>query len=112
MESSAAAPAHQGVVPAGHGFLWPETAGKWENGPSSDPEPDYTREPGQLVLARILLAQDRPGQVFALLGWLIAGQRAGQAAAGIPFGYLARLQRAFAAGPPAPDPGSSGIIDR
>ena len=24
---------------------------------------------------------------------------------GVPFGYLARLQRAFAAGPPAPDPG-------
>ena len=32
---------------------------------------------------------------------LIVGQRAGQAAAGVPFGYLARLQRAFAAGPPA-----------
>jgi len=44
----------------------------------------------------------------ALPGRLIAGQ----AAAGIPFGYLARLQRAFAAGPPAPDPGPSGIIGR
>ena len=42
--------------------------GKVGNGSSSDPEPDYTREPGQLVLARILLAQDRPGQAFALLG--------------------------------------------
>ena len=28
------------------------------------------------------------------------------AAPGAPFGYLARLQRAFAAGPAAPDPGS------
>ena len=27
------------------------------------------------------------------------------AAPGVSFGYLARLQRAFAAGPPAPDPG-------
>jgi LuxR family maltose regulon positive regulatory protein len=33
------------------------------------------------------------------------------AAPGAPFGYLARLQRAFAAGPPAPDPGPSGIIE-
>jgi LuxR family maltose regulon positive regulatory protein len=50
----------------------------------------------------------------ALLGRLIAAQRAGsgfQAAAGVPLGYLARLQRAFAAGPSAPDPGPSGIIE-
>ena len=31
-------------------------------GSSSDPEPDYTREPGQLVLARILLARTGPGR--------------------------------------------------
>ena len=47
----------------------------------------------------------------ALLGRLIAAQRARQAAASVPLGYLARLQRAFAAGPPAPDPGPSGIVD-
>ena len=152
-----------------------------ENGLGPDDEPDYAREPGHLVLARILLAQDRPGpalalldrlhataeaqgragslietgalralalaaagdeagavtalagaltlacpqghvRVFAdegppmaaLLGRLVAAQRAGsgfQAAAGVPLGYLARLQRAFAAGPPAPDPGPSGIIE-
>ena len=29
----------------------------------------------------------------------------------VPLGYLARLQRAFAAGPPAPDHGRSGIIE-
>jgi LuxR family transcriptional regulator, maltose regulon positive regulatory protein len=46
----------------------------------------------------------------ALLGRLHRGP-SGQAAAGIPFGYLARLQRAFAAGTPAPDPGLSGIIE-
>ena len=152
-----------------------------ENGLGPDDEPSYAREPGHLVLARILLAQDQPGpalalldrlhatakaqdrtgslietgalralalaatgdeagavtalagtlllsgpqghlRVFAdegppmaaLLGRLVAAQRAGsgsQAAAGVPLGYLARLQRAFAAGPPAPDPGPSGLID-
>ena len=154
-----------------------------ENGLGPDDEPDYAREPGHLVLARILLAQDRPGhaltllgrlhaaaaaqdragglietgalralalaatgdeasavtaltgalmlacpqgyvRVFAdegppmaaLLGRLIAAQRTGQAAAGVPFGYLARLQRAFAAGSPAPGSGRDtaavpGLID-
>jgi LuxR family transcriptional regulator, maltose regulon positive regulatory protein len=149
-----------------------------ENGLGPDDEPDYPRESGHLVLARILLAQDRPGQALALLdrlraaaaaqdragslievgalralalaaagdetgsvtalaealvlacpqgyvrvfadegppmaallGRLVAAQRAGQAAAGVPLGYLARLQRAFDAGQPAPDPVSSGIID-
>ena len=129
---------------------------------SADDEPDYPREPGHLVLARVLLAQERPGQALALLdrlqaaaavhdragslieiqalqalalavsgdetaavaalagaltlacaqgyvrifadegppmaalaGRLIAAQRAGHAAAGVPLGCLARLQRAF-----------------
>ena len=157
-----------------------------ENGLGPDDEPDYAREPGHLVLARILLAQDRPGpalalldrlhaaadaqgrtgslietgalralalaaagdeagavtalagalllaspqghiRVFAdegppmaaLLGRLVAAQRAGsgfQGAAGVPLGYLARLQRAFAAAHPAPEPGRGavsppGIVD-
>ena len=139
-----------------------------DNGLGPDDEPDYARESGHLVLARILLAQDRPGQALALLdrlhaaaavqdrtgslieigalralalaasgdeagavatlagalllacpqgyvrvfadegppmaallGRLIAAQRTGRAAAEVPLGYLARLQRAFAAGPPA-----------
>jgi len=38
-----------------------------ESGLGPDDEPDYAREPGQLVLARILLAQGRPGQALALL---------------------------------------------
>ena len=160
-------------------------AARWAqgNGLGVDDEPDYPREPGQLVLARVLLAQDRPGlalalldrlhaaaapaqdrggsiietgalralalaasgqdaaavtalaealmlacpqgyvRVFAdegppmaaLLGRLVAAQRVGQAAAGVPLGYLARLQQAFGAGPPAPGPGHDtavpGIVD-
>jgi LuxR family maltose regulon positive regulatory protein len=154
-----------------------------ETGLGPDDEPDYAREPGHLVLARILLAQGRPGRALALLGRLhaaaaaqgragslietgalralalaatgdeegavtalaeallparpqgyvrvfadegppmaallgrlIAAQRAGQAAAGVPLGYLARLQRAFGTGPAAPGPGPDtaavpGIVD-
>ena len=149
-----------------------------ENGLGPDDKPNYAREPGHLVLARILLAQDRPGQALALLdrlhaaaaaqgragslietgalralalaaagdeagavtalagalalacpqghvrvfadegppmaallGQLIAGQRTGQAAAGVPLGYLARIQRAFGPGQPARDPVSGGIVD-
>ena len=51
----------------------------------------------------------------ALLGKLIAAQRTGHLAAGVPLGYLARLQRAFGAGAPAPEPGRDiavpGIVD-
>ena len=148
-----------------------------ENGLGPDDEADYARESGHLVLARVLLAQDRPGQALALLGRLhaaaaaqdrtgslieigalralalavgdeaaavtvlaealllacpqgyvrvfadegppmaallgrlIAAQRAGRAAAEVPLGYLARLQRAFDTGQPAPDATSSGIVD-
>ena len=164
----------QGDLPAATRFAQ-------DNGLGPDDEPDYARESGHLVLARILLAQDRPGQslalldrlhaaakaqnrtgslietsalralalaatgdeagavttlagalllacpqghvrVFAdegppmaaLLGRLVAAQRTGsgfQAAAGVPLGYLARLQRAFGSGQPARDPVPSGIVD-
>ena len=47
----------------------------------------------------------------ALLGRLIAAQRTGQAAAEVPLGYLARLQRAFDTGRPARDPVPPGIVD-
>ena len=43
-----------------------------ENGLGPGDEPNYTREPGHLALARILLAQDRPGQALALLDRLYA----------------------------------------
>ena len=166
----------QGNLPAAACFVQ-------QYGLGADDEPDYPREPGQLVLARVLLAQDRPGlalalldrlhaaalaqdrtgsvieigalralalaaggdeaaavtalagtlllacpegylRVFAdegppmaaLLGRLVAAQRTGQAAAGVPLGYLAWLQRAFGAAPPAPGPGRDtaavpGIVD-
>ena len=38
-----------------------------QDGLGPDDEPDYARESGYLVLARILLAQDRAGQALALL---------------------------------------------
>ena len=60
---------------------------------------------------------DEGPPMAALLGRLVAAQRARQAAPGVPFGYLARLQRAFGAGPSTPDhgPGTAvavqGIVD-
>ena len=39
-------------------------------------EPDYAREPGHLVLARVLLAQARPGQALAVLDRLYAAAAA------------------------------------
>ena len=135
-----------------------------------DDEPDYPHEPGYLLLARLLIAQDRPGQALALLdrlegaavtqdrtgslievgalralalaasgqetaaadtlagalrlacpqgyvrvfadegppmaavlGRLIAAQRAGRGQAEVPFDCLARLQFAFDARRDAPD---------
>ena len=52
----------------------------------------------------------------ALVGRLIAARRAGQAAAGVPLGCLARLQRAFDPDHALPDPGRGtavvrGIVD-
>ena len=49
-------------------------AAQWAKvaGLSPDDEPDYPREPGYLVLARVLLAQDRPGPALTLLQGLLA----------------------------------------
>ena len=49
-------------------------AARWtkETGLGADEEPHFPREPGQLVLARVLLAQDRPGQALTLLDRLHA----------------------------------------
>ena len=47
-------------------------AARWveERGLGPDDEPGYLREPEYLVLARVLIAQDRPAQALALLGRL------------------------------------------
>ena len=151
-------------------------AARWtqESGLAPGDDPVYPREPGHLVLARVLLAQDRPGPALALLdrlhavaaaqdrtgsvieagalralalaargedtaavaalaesltlacpqgyvrvfadegapmaalfGRLIAAQRSGQAAAGIPLGYLARILRAFS--PEHSGPGAAAV---
>ena len=47
-----------------------------ETGLGPDDEPDYAREPGYLTLARILLAQGRPGRALALLDRLHAAAEA------------------------------------
>ena len=41
-------------------------------GLDADDDPDYPREPGHLVLARLLLAQGRPGRALALLDRLLS----------------------------------------
>ena len=172
------APARRARLLLAQGYLAAAASFAQENGLGPDDEQDYAREPGHLVLARILLAEDRPGQslalldrlhaaakaqgrtgslieigalralalaatgdeagavttlagalllacpqghirVFAdegppmaaLLGRLIAAQRTGRAAAAVPLGYLARLQRAFGPGRPARDSVPSGIVD-
>ena len=172
------APARRARLLLAQGDLAAAASFAQDNGLGPDDEPDYAREPGHLVLARMLLAQDRPGQALALLdrlhaaaaaqdragslieagalralalaasgdeagavtalagalmlacpqgyvrvfadegppmaallGRLIAAQRTGRAAAEVPLGYLARLQRAFGPGRPARDPVPSGIVD-
>jgi LuxR family maltose regulon positive regulatory protein len=47
-----------------------------ENGLRASEEPAYSREPEYLVLARVLLAQDRPAQAFTLLKIMVAAAAA------------------------------------
>ena len=74
-------------------------AARWtqEVGLSADDEPDYPRERGHLVLARVLLAQDQPRPAVALLGrlhaWAVAQDRAGSV---IEIGALRALALAAA----------------
>ena len=63
---------------SGPGCCWPRAtwpprpAGRRRTASAPDDEPDYASEPEHLVLARVLLAQDRPGQALALLDRLHA----------------------------------------
>ena len=153
-------------------------AAQWtqEKGLAASDEPDFAREPGHLLLARVLLTQARAGPALALLGRLhttaaaqdragslieigalralalaasgdadravaalgealslacpqgyvrvfadegppmaallarlIAAQRSGGTAAGVPLGYVARLQRALGAPDAAPDAGRGNV---
>ena len=167
-------PAQRGRLLLAQGDLAAAARFAQDNGLGKDDQPDYPREPDYLLLARVLLAQDRPGQALALLDrlgaaaaaqdrtgslieigalralaltasgqetaavnalagaltwparratcgssptrgrrWppcsarLIAAQRAGQAAAEVPFGCLARLKLAFGAAQATPDAGEA-----
>ena len=75
---------------------------------SGEEENAITSLAGALTLAcpqgYVRVFADERAPMAALLGWLIASQRSGQAAAGISLGYLARLQRAFDAVNATPDP--------
>jgi len=51
-------------------------AARWTQENNLPGEPDYVREPGHLVLARVLLAQSRPGPALALLNPLYAAAAA------------------------------------
>ena len=171
-------PAQRARLLLAHGNLPAAARFAQDNGLGPDDEADYARESGHLVLARMLLAHDRPGQALALLdrlhaaaaaqdragslieigalralalaasgegavavtvlaealllacpqryvrvfadegppmaallGRLIAARRAGRAAADVPLGYLARLQRAFGTEQPASGPVPAGIVD-
>jgi LuxR family transcriptional regulator, maltose regulon positive regulatory protein len=66
---------------------------------------------GALALAcpqgHVPVFADEGAPMAALLGRLVAAQRAGQAAVRVPLGCLARLQRAFDAGNACADPGKT-----
>ncbi|HZC98837.1 MAG TPA: LuxR C-terminal-related transcriptional regulator [Actinomycetes bacterium] len=65
-------PAQRARLQLAHGEV--AAAARWTKarGLGGDDEPSYPREPGYLVLARVLLAQDRPDQALGLLGRLLA----------------------------------------
>ncbi len=65
-------PAQRARLLLAQGDLAAATHWTKECGLDADDEPDYGREPGQLLLARVLLAQGLPGQALALLNRLYA----------------------------------------
>jgi LuxR family maltose regulon positive regulatory protein len=56
------APARRARLLLAQGDLAAAASFAQENGVGPDDEPDYAREPGHLVLARVLLAQTGPGR--------------------------------------------------
>jgi LuxR family transcriptional regulator, maltose regulon positive regulatory protein len=74
-------------------------ASRWahDRGLGPDDEPPYSREPEYLALARMLLAQDRPGQALALLDQMHAAAAAqGRPGSIIEIGALRALALAAA----------------
>ena len=69
-------PAQRARLQVAQGDL--DAAVRWasENDLGADDEPDYPREPGHMVLARVQLAQDLPGRALALLDRLHAAAAA------------------------------------
>ena len=65
-------PAQQARLLLAQGDLAAAVRWTQENGLAADDQPDYSREPEYLVLARVLLAQDRPRPALALLDRLHA----------------------------------------
>ena len=69
-------PARRARLLLAQGDLGAATRWTHENRLNEDDEPDYAREPGHLVLARVLLALDRSGPALALLDRLYAAAAA------------------------------------
>ena len=65
-------PAHRARLLLTQGDLAGAELWTQESGLRTDDDPDYPREPGHLVLARVLLAQGRAGQALSLLDRLHA----------------------------------------
>jgi LuxR family maltose regulon positive regulatory protein len=86
------------------------SAARWATaaGLSPDDKPDYPQEPAYLVLARVLLARNRPGPALTLLRRL-ADEAASQARTGSIIEIQALRALALAAG--GDRAGASGAID-
>ena len=65
-------PAHWARLLLAHGDVGAAADWVMERGLSADGEPDYPREQGYLVLARVLVAQDQPDRALTLLNRLRA----------------------------------------
>ena len=79
-------------------------AARWtqERGLGPDDEPTYPREPEYLVLARVLLTEDRPGPALALLDRMLAAAAAQDRAGSIIEIQALRALALAAAGQEAP----------
>jgi LuxR family maltose regulon positive regulatory protein len=92
-------PAERARLLLAHGDV--EAAVRWEkeSGLTADDDATYPREPGHLVLARVLLARDRPDLALALLGRLrTSAERQRRLGSLIEIGALQALAEAAGGG--------------